>query len=107
MLALPDYNHILKRIPNGKLFPTGLLKMLIGKKMLKSVRIITLGVKPEYRGGGIFALFTMEAFERAVKYGYWAGEASWILEDNAPMNKPWQDLGAPLYRRWRIYEKQI
>ena len=107
MLALPDYNHILKRIPNGKLFPTGLIKMLIGKKMLKSVRIITLGVKPEFRGGGIFALFTYEAFERAHKYGYIAGEASWILEDNEPMNKPWRDMGAPLYRRWRIYEKSL
>ena len=107
MLALPDFNHILKRIPNGRLFPTGLIKMLIGKKMLKSVRIITLGVKPEFRGSGIFALFTFEAFERANQLGYIAGEASWILEDNEAMNKPWQDMGAPLYRRWRIYEKQL
>ena len=107
MLAVPDYNYIFKRIPNGKLFPTGIFKLLLGKKLLKSVRIITLGVKPEYRGSGIFALFTFEAFERAQKFGYLAGEASWILEDNVAMNKPWQDLGAPLYRRWRIYEKQI
>jgi len=107
MLAIPDYNYIFKRIPNGKLFPTGIFKLLLGKKLLKSVRIITLGVKPEYRGSGIFALFTFEAFERAHKFGYVAGEASWILEDNEAMNKPWQDLGAPLYRRWRIYEKTL
>ena len=107
MLAMPDFNHILKRIPTGKLFPTGIFKMLLGKKLLKSVRIITLGVKPEFQGSGIFALFTYEAFERAHKFGYLAGEASWILEDNVGMNKPWQDMGAPLYRRWRIYEKQL
>lgn len=107
MLAMPDFNHILKRIPSGKLFPTGIFKLLLGKKLLKSVRIITLGVKPEFQGSGIFALFTYEAFERAHKYGYIAGEASWILEDNVGMNKPWQDMGAPLYRRWRIYEKQL
>lgn len=107
MLAVPDFNYIFKRIPNGKLFPTGIFKLLLGKKLLKSVRIITLGVKPEFRGSGIFALFTYEAFERAKKFGYLAGEASWILEDNVAMNKPWQDLGAPLYRRWRIYEKAL
>ncbi len=107
MLAVPDYNYIFKHIKNGRLFPTGIFKLLFGKKLLKSVRIITLGVKPEYRGSGIFALFTYEAFERAQKFGYVAGEASWILEDNVAMNKPWQDLGAPLYRRWRIYEKQV
>jgi len=107
MLALPDLNHVFKRIPSGKLFPTGLFKLLIGKKLVKSVRIVTLGVKPEFRGSGIFALFTYEAFERANKFGYLAGEASWVLEDNVAMNKPWQDLGAPLYRRWRIYEKAL
>ncbi len=107
MLAMPDFNYILKRIPNGKLFPTGIFKLLIGKKMLKTVRVITLGVKPEFQGSGIFALFTYEAFERANKFGYLGGEASWILEDNVGMNKPWQDMGAPLYRRWRIYEKQL
>jgi GNAT superfamily N-acetyltransferase len=107
MLAVPDFNYVFKHIPNGRLFPTGFLKMLIGKYFLKSVRIITLGVKPEFRGSGIFALFTYEAFERAKKFGYAAGEASWILEDNVAMNKPWTDLGAPLYRRWRIYEKNL
>lgn len=114
MLALPDFNHVFKRIPTGRLFPTGLIKLLVGRYLLlksqrikKAVRILTLGVKPEFRGGGIFALFTYESFERAHKYGYVAGEASWILEDNEAMNKPWRDLGAPLYRRWRIYEQNI
>lgn len=107
MLAVPDLNYVFKHIPNGKLFPTGIFKLLLGKKLVKTVRIITLGVKPEFRGGGIFALFTFEAFERANRFGYLAGEASWILEDNVAMNKPWQDLGAPLYRRWRIYEKTL
>lgn len=107
MLALPDINWVLKRIPNGKLFPTGIFKLLLGKRMLKTVRILTLGVKPEFRGGGIFAAFTYESFLRANKRKIIGGEASWILEDNAAMNKPWQDLGAPLYRRWRIYEKEL
>jgi hypothetical protein len=107
MLALPDMNHVFKRIPNGKLLPTGIFKLLLGKRMLKTVRILTLGVKPEFRGSGIFALFTYESFRRAKLYNLIGGEASWILEDNEAMNKPWRDLGAPLYRRWRIYERSL
>ncbi len=107
MLALPDLNHVFKRIRNGKLFPTGILKLLIGKRLVKSVRILTLGVKEEFRRSGIFSLFTQESFERARKYKVVAGEASWILEDNVEMNKPWKDIGAPLYRRWRIFEKEL
>jgi len=107
MMALPDFNHIFKRIKNGKLFPTGIFKLLIGKKLLKTVRVVTLGVKPEFRKEGIFSLFTYESFLRAQKYNIIGGEASWILEDNEAMNKPWRDLGAPLYRRWRLYERNI
>lgn len=107
MLAVPDIHYVQRHIPDGRLFPFGIFKLLLGKRMVKFLRVITLGVKPEYRGSGIFALFTYEAFERAKKFGYVGGEASWILEDNVPMNKPWQDLGAPRYRLWRIYDRAI
>jgi GNAT superfamily N-acetyltransferase len=107
MLAIPDYNHLFKRIRNGKLFPFGWLTLLAGKPFLKSVRIITLGVKPQFRRQGIFSAFTLESFRRARKHGVVAGEASWILEDNEAMTRPWEALGAPLYRRWRLYERAI
>lgn len=107
MLALPDINHILKRIKNGRLLPTGIFKLLIGRRFLKSVRILALGVRPEFRKEGIFALFTYESFRRGVKYKILGGEASWILEDNEEMNRPWKEMGAPLYRRWRIYQKDL
>lgn len=107
MFAIPDVNHIFKKIRSGKLFPTGIFKLLFGRRLLKTVRVVALGVKPEFRNTGIFGLFNHEAFIRAKKYGLIGGEASWILEDNLAMNKPWTDIGAPLYRRWRIYEKPL
>jgi hypothetical protein len=107
MIGILDYNHIFKRIKNGRLLPTGILKILLGKRFLKTIRIITLGIKEEYRKKGIFPAFTLEGFNRGVKAKMLAGEASWILEDNRPMNKPWIDLGAPVYRRWRLYEKSL
>ncbi len=107
MLALPDINWILKYNWSGRLIP-GLIKLLIGKRFLPSVRIITLGVKKEFRQKGVFAAFTHESFTRAIKHKHVVfGEASWILEDNEAMNKPWTDIGCPLYRRWRIYEKTL
>lgn len=107
MLALPDMNYVFKRIPDGNLFPTGIFKLLVGKRLVRTVRILTLGVKPEFRGSGIFALFTYESFQRAKQAKVLAGEASWILEDNEAMNKPWRDMGAPLYRRWRVYDRAL
>ena len=107
MFALPDINWLLKRNPSGRLFPRGLPQLLLGKRFLKTVRIVALGVRPEFRKEGIFALFTHESFLRSQKYKLVGGEASWILEDNEAMNRPWKSMGLPLYRRWRIYQRSI
>lgn len=105
MLILPDFNQIFKRIPNGKLLPTGLFKLLLGKKKLRGFRLILLGVKPEFRSRSIFQLFVHEVFRRGRAYGAQDVELSWVLEDNTMMNKPLIGLGASEYRRWRIYDK--
>ena len=107
MLVLPDFNQIFKRIPNGKLLPTGLFKLLLGKKSLKGFRVLLLGVKPEFRSRSIFQLFVHEVFRRGRAYGATAVELSWILEDNHLMTQPMAAIQAPEYRRWRVYDRAI
>ena len=46
--GLPDVNQALKPA-GGKLFPTGLLKILYYQRLVKSVRVLALGVVEEYR----------------------------------------------------------
>jgi GNAT superfamily N-acetyltransferase len=107
MLILPDYNQIFKKIPDGRLLPTGIFKLLLGKSRLRSGRIILLGIRPEYRGRSIYELFVHEALRRGRAYGAVGAEASWILEDNDQMNRPLVRLGMKPYRRWRIYDRPI
>lgn len=107
MIVLPDFNQIFKRIPNGKLLPTGIFKLLFGKKKLRGFRLILLGLKPEFRSRSIFPLFVHEIFRRGREGGALDVELSWILEDNVLMNRPIVALGAQEYRRWRIYDRAI
>lgn len=107
VLALPDVNEILKRIPDGRLLPTGVFKLLLGKRSVRGGRVIALGVKPEHRTAGLFALFVHEIIQRGLDMGVAASEASWVLEDNALMNRPLLAIGATPYRRWRLYEKAV
>ena len=107
MIVLPDFNRIFKRIPNGRLLPTGIFKVLFGKKHLKSGRVILLGVKPAFRSRSIFQLFAHEAFRRGTAYGAVGAEASWILEDNALLTRPMESMGAKAYRRWRVFEMAL
>ena len=69
MLAVPDYSAVLQRIGNGRLFPTGALRLLLGKRGIRDWRVMALGLRREYRTRGILPLFAWEAFRRGRQAG--------------------------------------
>jgi hypothetical protein len=107
MLAVPDYSGVLQKIGNGRLFPTGALRLLLGKRGIHEWRVMALGLRPEFRARGILPLFAWEAYRRGREAGEQGAEASWILEDNVSMTRPMEAMGANLHRRWRIYDRGI
>ena len=66
-----------------------------------------MGVVPEFQKRGIDTVFYLETYNVGVKRGYRWAEMSWILEDNALMNRMLRLLGAKLYKKYRIYEMAI
>ena len=102
-LALPDINQALKPA-GGSLFPTGLLKILYHQRLIRSLRVIALGVVEEYRASGIAAAFYAALWRNAVRMGYGGCEMSWILEDNVLMNRSLKAMGAVRYKTYRIYD---
>jgi GNAT superfamily N-acetyltransferase len=110
-LSLPDINqsfHAGSTIPPGIMnLPSGVWKLLTKKKAIDTVRILVLGVLKEFRGRGIDALLYWETMERAKKKGYNFGEASWVHEDNEPMNRAAQMMNGKKYKTYRVYEKAL
>lgn len=105
-MAIPDYNQVLARV-NGRLGPLGLLKFLWYKRRISDIRVLTLGVKEEYRRKGIEGLLYLNSFKAALAMGYERAEMSWILEDNELMKKGCELMGGRVYKKYRIYEKSI
>jgi len=105
MLAVPDYNEALRHNRSGRLFPFGLLRMLWGKRTIRTARVMALGVKREFRSRSILALFTTEVMRRGLAMGKIGAEASWLLEDNQLIVKPMRAMGARERMRWRVYER--
>ncbi|MCI0449483.1 MAG: hypothetical protein L0Y79_06820 [Chlorobi bacterium] len=105
-LSLPDFNQVLKKM-NGRLLPFGIFKMLAGKKKIDLVRVIIMGVKPEYQRKGIDSVFYLETIKNGNKNGYKGGEISWVLEDNMAMKQTAEKLGASIYKTYRIYKKNL
>jgi len=105
-LALPEWNMVLRHM-GGRLNPWTIAKALALKSSVNALRLMMMGVLPEYRGRGLEVLMYRAMFERAPKLGISEGELSWILERNTAMNRALEAMGARVYRRYRIYEKPL
>lgn len=113
-LALPDVNQALKKIKNGRLCPMGIAKLLWflkgpgRKKTINRCRVLTLGVKKDYQKLGLGPLIYPEYLKIAASLGYYkGGEASWILEDNIPMNRALEMMCGKRTKVYRLYSRSI
>lgn len=112
-LTLPNLNQVLKKIPSGSLFPSGIFKLFwyfFGpgrKSTVTESRLLALGIKKEYRSLGLGALLYAEYIHRSPALGMPVGEASWILEDNFEMLQRLEAANAEQTRRYRLYQKAI
>ncbi|MEJ2085781.1 MAG: N-acetyltransferase [Acidobacteriota bacterium] len=105
-VTLPDINQVLKRI-NGRLFPLGLLQILLTRRKINRLRMPLLGVRPEFRRRGIFAPLITDSIRNARKLGYTEGECSWTLEDNHDISAAIEASGSTQYKTYRIYQKRV
>lgn len=106
-LAVPDINQILIKIKRGRLLPTGILKLLLGRKKINNLRVLALGIVEGYRKSGIDMYFYRSIIENGLRKNFVSAEASWILEHNVPMNKAMLSINGKPYKKYRIYEKVL
>ena len=106
-VGFPDANQVFHKIPDGKLFPWGIIHFLNKRRIIDRIRMPILGVTPEYRNKGL-ELALIKAFaERGIERGYVEAECSWILEDNEAINKGIRAAGGELYKTYRLYQKEL
>jgi len=106
-LALPDVNQALIHNRGGRLLPFGIIRILWHQRKINQLRVITMGVVEGYRNRGIDLAFYYYTFKEGLRKGYRAAECSWILEDNVLMNRVLEDIGAKLYKTYRIYKMNL
>lgn len=105
-LAVPDFNVGLKDA-RGRLFPFGFLKILLAKRRIHLLRVMSMGVLKEYRNRGIDLAFYYYSYTYGVPKGYFGAEMSWVEEDNVAMTNSAIKLGGKPYRKYRIYEQAL
>ncbi|UJR79829.1 hypothetical protein [Sandaracinus amylolyticus] len=111
-VALPNLNEVIRDF-DGKLNPVTLGKLIwrLKVKRPKSARLVMLGIRSEMRHqrryAGLSHALYVEVAKRGEKLGYQWGELSWTLEDNRPINLGIKSMGARIYKKYRVYEKDV
>jgi GNAT superfamily N-acetyltransferase len=107
VLAMPDFNQALAQVPDGRLFPFGWLRVARGLRRINQLRLLALGVRPDYRRRGIEALLCLELREAARRLGYRGGELSMVWEDNEAIHGTIAAMGGRRTKTYRIYETNL
>lgn len=105
-LTLPNINEILIKM-NGKVLPFGIFRLMAGKNKTKVLRVLIMGVRHEYQKKGIDAVFYLETIKEGNRKKVKGAEISWVLEDNFAMRQAAENLGAYIYKTYRIYSKKL
>lgn len=112
IVVLPNINEAIRDL-NGRLFPTGWVKLLWRLKIrrLESVRVPLMGVRRAFTGTVIGSALPLQLigaiWPASVELRFRWVELSWILEDNLPMRRILERLGARAYKTYRIYGKAL
>ncbi len=111
-VSLPDINQWIKGL-NGRLMPFGWTRLLwhLLARPPAAVRMPLMGVRRKFHGqpvGATLALAVIDRIRRAhMGRGTRSAELSWILEDNLPMRRMLDALGARTYKTYRVYEHTL
>jgi hypothetical protein len=109
-LTVPDINEHLNHLRPGPSVPAAYLaiaRALLTKKKTRWVRVIAQGVVEQFRGKGVDALMYYQTALASAGHGHQLAEGSWILETNEPMNRAIAMLGGEIYKRYRIWGKDL
>jgi GNAT superfamily N-acetyltransferase len=107
VVALPEYNQVLRHLRDGRFLPFGLFKWLYYKSKITAVRVFMQFVVPDYQRKGVNHAIFYRMYQTATARGYVSGDGSTIGETNKPSRLSVEKLGGRHYRTYRLYKKQL
>lgn len=113
-VCLPNLNEILhenRNLPwHLPLIPVG-WRMKVVNRPPKSARLLLLGIRKELRNVRKYMMLSaamyVEVAKRGAAKGYQWGELSWTREDDSPINSAITLMGAKVYKRYRVYTRDL
>ncbi len=106
IISMPDISEGVQKA-KGKIFPLGLFKILRSQKKTKQLVLLLGAVKEKYRGLGLDFALAYKILETAKKYNFETIDSHLILENNTKMRAEAEKFGGKVYKRFRIFQKDL
>ena len=105
-IGLPDFSNGIRKA-KGKLFPFGIIKILLDSRKSKKLLMMLGGVKKDFRGKGLEVLMGVKILQSGIKHKMNMIDSHLVLEDNIKMRAEYERIGCHVVKKFRIYQKEL
>ena len=95
------------RKAKGRLFPFGLIKIMREIKKTKQLDLLLGGIKEEYRGRGLDAMMAINMLMSANEEGMEVMDTHHEMESNVKVRAEMERVGGQIYKKFRVYKKDL
>lgn len=106
IVGMPHLMEGLRRA-NGRLLPIGWLHILRAARMTKQLDLLIGGISPTCRGRGVDVLLGAAMMRAAQRAGFERMDSHHELETNSRVRAEMEHIGGRVYKRYRIYGKEL
>lgn len=107
LFAFHDVSAAMQRA-RGRLFPFGLVDMLLEMKRTHTVSVNGMGILPEFQGHGGNAMLYSEMGHTLLEFGQFAHvEMTQVAETTEQMRADLKNLNGVEYKNYRVYRKSL
>lgn len=106
IIAMPDISDGIRKC-KGYLFPFGIIHIFRSQKKTKQLDLLLGGIQDHYRNKGIDTIMGVRMLEEAQKAGLKYIDSHLILEVNVKMRAEMEKMGGEVYKRYRIFSKNL
>jgi len=106
LFGFPDISAAIQR-SGGRLFPFGLIDLLIEFRRTKWISLNGVGILPEFKGRGGNALMYSEMEKTIREYEFRHADLTQVAESAVEMRRDLENVGAVPYKNHRVFKRHI
>jgi hypothetical protein len=106
IIGIPDMTEGIQKA-RGRLLPFGFIKVLRAAKKTKQLDLLLGAVKEKYRGLGLDVMMGVKMIQAAQEAGFEIMDTHHEMEANVKVRAEMERMGGVVYKKFRVYQKNL